>query len=404
MCAIFGYKCYGPERPTLKELAVLGAEAESRGTDASGLAWPDKLGMAIVKAPIRAGIYLTEENLKRLFGEDGAETPRLMIGHTRMATQGRPEDEYNNHPVYSKVSGTALVHNGMITNDRSLSERLKLERVAEVDTEVLLRLWDMGQGDTEARLNRFRDEVYGSYAVALLSDHAPDTLTIFRHSNPCVFFWDDARKILFFASTTGIIRKAVSTAAGVQLGPIPWAVSRFVEMPDDSWVVFAGADPPKFGTSKSNYSYVRNGSPSPYSPYSAGSRDGIGRSYPYSQGCGSLGGDRLPGTKSGSTIGEEDTSSRTAPPLRGQVAPLAPITEGAPVRTKGHTASCKCGPCTIYQRYQRYIDRVAADTLRQRDEALNFTKPSSKHDVTCPCTDCDTKIWGEFDKRISKSR
>ena len=89
MCAIFGFKCLGPIRPSIEDIADIATASESRGKDASGLAWLTKNGeIGVAKAPIESSIYLKRENIRELFASDGI--PSLLIGHARAATQGSP--------------------------------------------------------------------------------------------------------------------------------------------------------------------------------------------------------------------------------------------------------------------------------------------------------------------------
>ena len=57
--------------------------------------------------------------------------PSSMILHTRMKTQGSEKNNANNHPLFSK-NGIAIVHNGIIYNDKEIFG--KKERDAEVDS------------------------------------------------------------------------------------------------------------------------------------------------------------------------------------------------------------------------------------------------------------------------------
>ena len=66
------------------------------------------------------------------------ENARSAIVHTRAATQGTPERNENNHPII--IPGIAGIHNGMLVNDHTVSAKLKLPRVAEVDSEVIFHI------------------------------------------------------------------------------------------------------------------------------------------------------------------------------------------------------------------------------------------------------------------------
>lgn len=236
MCAVFGYKCFGERTPHLSELAYLAEVAEERGSDASGLAWETPDGVAVIKAPLAPSCYLSRNNLARLFGKrSGLGMPKLLIGHARAATHGHPNKLENDHPVYSKRTGTALVHNGVVRNADKLCKERSLPREAEVDTEALLRLWDARPEEkgVRARMADIGGAVEGGYTVALISARAPGELVLFRHDNPLVLAWDAKRAILFFASTQTMLGRI---DRGVQLGPIPWRQSATVDVSNDHWL------------------------------------------------------------------------------------------------------------------------------------------------------------------------
>jgi hypothetical protein len=63
---------------------------------------------------------------------------QTILGHTRWATQGKPEDLSNNHPVQH---GTCFaIHNGHIANDAELFKEHDIARGAEVDSEIIAAL------------------------------------------------------------------------------------------------------------------------------------------------------------------------------------------------------------------------------------------------------------------------
>ena len=61
-----------------------------------------------------------------------------MIFHTRLKTQGEAANNMNNHPLFTK-KGVAIVHNGIINNDKEIFGRHE-KRDAEVDSEAILSI------------------------------------------------------------------------------------------------------------------------------------------------------------------------------------------------------------------------------------------------------------------------
>ena len=115
MCAIFGLLDFkGKLTPAerLRIVRALGNAAEVRGTDASGIAYVQNGQIHIQKAPRPAH--------KMKWRIDPAA--RVIMGHTRMTTQGSEKSNYNNHPFFGKVGRLpfALAHNGVLCNDKAL--------------------------------------------------------------------------------------------------------------------------------------------------------------------------------------------------------------------------------------------------------------------------------------------
>ena len=109
MCCLFGFVDYaGALRVNQKSHLIreLSIAAEVRGTDATGIAYNTSRGLQIYKRPLVA---------HRLHLRIPAET-HVVLGHTRMATQGSAKKNYNNHPFFGHVKGEsfALAHNGVI--------------------------------------------------------------------------------------------------------------------------------------------------------------------------------------------------------------------------------------------------------------------------------------------------
>ena len=143
--------------------------------------------------------------------------PCSMILHTRMKTQGSEKNNANNHPLFSK-NGIAIVHNGIIYNDKEIFG--KKERDAEVDSESILHLLSMKvKGD---KIKRLFDKVEGSFAVAMLDKYFPERLVLIKKDNPIDLYYDSKDDILYFCSEREIMQEALSiektTVRGFNLG------------------------------------------------------------------------------------------------------------------------------------------------------------------------------------------
>ena len=129
-------------KPTIDYLLIL---SESRGKEASGLAVFHKDTLNLYKQPVRASFLIRSKNYNKLIEGLTANKsnyvtsePFLMIGHTRLATNG-PVDDNNNCPI---MSGDIVgVHNGIIVNDETIWKRfVSLKKTSSVDSEVVFSL------------------------------------------------------------------------------------------------------------------------------------------------------------------------------------------------------------------------------------------------------------------------
>ena len=67
----------------------------------------------------------------------------IVMGHTRMATQGSELVNTNNHPFPGVAGQThfSLAHNGILTNDKTLRKKYKLPATkVETDSYVAVQL------------------------------------------------------------------------------------------------------------------------------------------------------------------------------------------------------------------------------------------------------------------------
>jgi glucosamine--fructose-6-phosphate aminotransferase (isomerizing) len=156
---------------------------EYRGYDSAGLAVHTGRGVEIVRA------------VGKLANLDGALHRRPLpgragIGHTRWATHGRPS-EANAHP---HVAGhIAVVHNGIIENHVALRHGMEASGArfsSDTDTEIIAHLINHAH---KAGADRLADavrsalkHVRGAYAIAVVSDAAPDEIVVAKNDSPLV--------------------------------------------------------------------------------------------------------------------------------------------------------------------------------------------------------------------------
>ncbi|VVB88275.1 Glutamine--fructose-6-phosphate aminotransferase [isomerizing] [uncultured archaeon] len=157
MCGIVAYNGI---RQTVPILIDSLKRLEYRGYDSAGIAVFN--GNAVEVHKDKGRIVDLEKILPAISGTIG-------IGHTRWATQGRP-NKVNAHPHTS--GRIAVVHNGIIENYQQLRDWLTKSGyvfISETDTEVLAHLINHYYDNnlTDAVMTALKD-IKGSYAVAVI--------------------------------------------------------------------------------------------------------------------------------------------------------------------------------------------------------------------------------------------
>lgn len=216
MCGLFGFYDYGgiltrKQRSCL--LKNLSIASEERGTDATGIAYNHNGKLIVCKRPIPAHLMWYRVPV------DAA----VVMGHTRMTTQGSPLRNENNHPFQGKIldgrgniAKFALAHNGILYNDKMLRKEFKLpgSRI-ETDSYVAVQLLEQhGRMDFEG-LRAMAEELEGSFTITALTEQ--DELYFVKGNNPMCIYHYPAAKLYVYASTEEILKKAMLQAK-LQLG------------------------------------------------------------------------------------------------------------------------------------------------------------------------------------------
>jgi glucosamine--fructose-6-phosphate aminotransferase (isomerizing) len=177
---------------------------EHRGTDATGIvAIPDGgLGTLLTKSDVPAKVFVDTRSAI-------PANTRIVLGHTRFATQGKPEDNVNNHPV---VYGTCFaVHNGHIANDDLLFREYDLTRLGEVDSEAIPAVISQhGFDNIEEALEKLR----GGMAIAVADPvkHPDQTILAKGLNSPLIVL--NHEHMVVWASTLQTIRDAWGNVFG----------------------------------------------------------------------------------------------------------------------------------------------------------------------------------------------
>lgn len=196
MCSLFGMIDYGNVLSAHEKnriLAVLSQECEIRGTDATGIAYNFRNNIHVYKRPVAA----------RRMHFRIPNGVNIVMGHTRMATQGTAKLNRNNHPWATK--SFALAHNGVLWNDRILREVEELPyTLIETDSYIAVQLLEKQKPLNFQTIQAMAEKVQGSFVFTILDRQ--DNLYFVRGDNPlAIFCYDD---FYLYASTEMILDRA----------------------------------------------------------------------------------------------------------------------------------------------------------------------------------------------------
>lgn len=200
MCCLFGFVDYGHKltrKQRLRLMSTLSTACEARGTDATGISYVLGGRQVIYKRPLAA-----HQMWYRV-----PAAPSIVMGHTRMATQGSELVNINNHPFPGPAGNMrfALAHNGVLTNDKTLRKKFKLPITkVETDSYVAVQLLEQyGQVNFDS-LRFMAEELEGSFTITVLTDR--DELYFVKGNNPLTIYHFPQSGLYIYASTEEILR------------------------------------------------------------------------------------------------------------------------------------------------------------------------------------------------------
>jgi len=186
------------KKKLLRELSVT---SECRGKDATGIAYNsnDELRIFKVGKPAhRVKLYFPDKT-------------RVVMGHTRAATQGSPKSNQNNHPFYGQTASCSfsLAHNGILWDQAYLRKKYALPNSEiETDSYVAVQMIEKsGRLDIES-LKEIAKNIEGSFAFTVLTDDG--RLIFIKKDCPISIAFFDELSLYVYASTSDIIHKALT--------------------------------------------------------------------------------------------------------------------------------------------------------------------------------------------------
>lgn len=173
---------------------------EARGKDSTGfLAVDCEGGTLLEKKAIPAHEFITKRKSLPL-------GVRSVLLHTRLATQGDPSNNANNHPVQHGTIFTT--HNGHIRNDDEVFDELGIKRNAQVDSEAIPAALYKKEFDPKAF-----ELLDGGFATASVDVRQPGMVMLAKGpSYPLIVH--ENKKFIVWASTKNTITDAWKAALG----------------------------------------------------------------------------------------------------------------------------------------------------------------------------------------------
>lgn len=217
MCCLFGLVDYGDvlsQRQRTKLITVLSRECEVRGTDATGISYVSDGRLCIYKRPLAA---------HKLHFHIPTCT-KVIMGHTRLTTQGSERQNYNNHPFFGRVPGCsfALAHNGVLYNDRVLrnTEHLPPTNI-KTDSYIIVQLIEKYKALNFEGLKHTAEKIEGSFTFTALDQQ--NNLYLVKGENPiCIYHFQG---FYVYASTEEILKRALKKLGFINIYHSPIKLS-----------------------------------------------------------------------------------------------------------------------------------------------------------------------------------
>lgn len=158
-------------RSAVEKLFVL---SESRGKEASGISGLLNGAIISLKMAEPASKLIKKQAFDK-FMEDMLNVDQerfVVIGHSRLATNGSEVNNENNQPVVT--DGISIVHNGIIVNvDQLWNDNPDLNRQTELDTEILGKIItkkiERGKTETDAVREAYKS-IQGTASTLIISE------------------------------------------------------------------------------------------------------------------------------------------------------------------------------------------------------------------------------------------
>ena len=203
MCCLFGLidtAQYFTRQQKNDILHALATVSEARGQDATGVAYCHRGFLIVRKRPVPGHVFPLQ------IPYDAA----VVMGHTRLTTQGSEKKNYNNHPFLAPA-GTgsfALAHNGVIRNDLLLRTQEQLPNTKiETDSYIAVQLLARSGEISMDSLRDMAEQLEGSFSFTVLDDQ--NNLYFVKGDSPLCLYHYQSSGVYLYASTKQILETAL---------------------------------------------------------------------------------------------------------------------------------------------------------------------------------------------------
>ncbi len=180
MCGIIGI--IDPKLDIVERLINVLSVLEYRGYDSAGIATINNSKFQLCKSVGKISVLNSLYKQEPISGNIG-------IGHTRWATHGKPSLN-NTHPIV--VNKVAVVHNGIIENNREIRDKLNglgYNFSSETDTEVIPALisyyLNQGVNEIESVYSAIK-ELKGAFSCVIMFSNKHDQLIAIKNGSPLI--------------------------------------------------------------------------------------------------------------------------------------------------------------------------------------------------------------------------
>lgn len=212
MCGIFGLIQKEQQNNSGKLFRTLCLLSESRGKEAAGFARYEKNGIKVFKTPFPASDMVKTDAFRDEILRNKTSDRRtfIAIGHSRLVTNGYEQYAVNNQPVVK--NGFAIIHNGIIVNQKELWEKYgKNSKISDLDSELIPTIlnYHLERGkELGFSFEVLFSDIYGMTNIAMITEKFKNLFL--ATNNGSIYYLDDLSNGFFvFASERFILEKLI---------------------------------------------------------------------------------------------------------------------------------------------------------------------------------------------------